>query len=47
MERENHFDTFIETYGQRLSNLIHLEDSFSCEIIISGKGFKDLVSCQF
>ena len=42
MERENHFDNFIELYGQRLSDFIHLEDSFFCEIEISGKGFKDL-----
>lgn len=43
IERENHFDTFLGTYGQRLSDFIHLEDSFSCEVEISGKGFKDLV----
>lgn len=41
--RENHFDTFINQYGQRNTGLIHLEDSFGCEVEISGKGLKDLV----
>lgn len=43
IERENHFDEFINRYGQLTSSLIHLEDSFGCEIEITGKGLKDLV----
>jgi Subtilase family len=43
LERETHFDKFVSTYGKRISNLIHLEDSFCCEIEITGKGLKDLV----
>ena len=41
--RENHFDTFINKYGERTSDLVHLEDSFACAVQISGKGLKDLV----
>ncbi len=44
IERENHFDEFLTNYGTRLSDFIHLEDSFSCEVKITGKGFKDLVT---
>lgn len=43
MERQNQFDEFILYYGERLSSFIDLEDSFSCEIEISGKGLKDLI----
>ncbi len=43
MKRQNHFENFINHYGTILSSLIELEDSFSAEVKISGKGFKDLV----
>ncbi|MDQ7917127.1 S8 family peptidase [Mesonia sp. MT50] len=43
MERETHFDNFIKIYGSRTSSFIDLEDSFSCELEISGSGLKDLV----
>ena len=44
LERENHFQNFIAHYGASLqSSFIDLEDSFSCEISINGKGLKDLV----
>lgn len=43
MNRENSIDEFINNYGQRKSDFVHLEDSFACEIEISGIGLKDLV----
>lgn len=43
MERQDHFEEFINFYGSIISSFIELEDSFSCEIEISGKGLKDLV----
>lgn len=43
MKRETHFDDFIDVYGERTSSFVDLEDSFSCEIEISGIGLKDLV----
>lgn len=43
MERQEKFDEFISFYGERKSSFIDLEDSFSCEIEISGKGLKDVV----
>ncbi|WP_421801044.1 S8 family peptidase [Flagellimonas sp.] len=43
MVRESHFDEFINVYGERTSGFIDLEDSFSCEVKISGIGLKDLV----
>ena len=45
MEREGHFMRFIHHYDATInSGLVHLEDSFGCEISISGKGLKDLVA---
>ena len=43
MERETHFQEFISHYGTVTSTLVHLNDSFGCEVEISGKGLKDLV----
>lgn len=43
LERENNFETFLKNYGKLNSGYVHLEDSFGCEIEISGKGLKDLV----
>lgn len=43
MQRQNHFEQFISTYGKITSSLIDLNDSFGCEVEISGKGLKDLV----
>lgn len=44
MARETSFEAFIQHYGILTSGFAHLEDSFSCEVEISGKGLKDLVS---
>lgn len=41
--RESDFDKFISFYGQRISDIVHLEDSFSAKVEITGKGLKDLV----
>lgn len=43
MKRESHFQEFIKHYGDITSDLIDLDDSFGCEVKISGKGLKDLV----
>ena len=43
MERQDHFAKFISHYGKILSSLVELDDSFACEVEISGKGLKDLV----
>ena len=43
MQRESHFEAFVNHYGQLTSSIIHLEDSFGCEVEISGIGLKDLV----
>lgn len=43
MERESNFIQFINHYGTLNSSIIHLEDSFGCEVEITGKGLKDLV----
>lgn len=43
MERQEHFEKFINHYGNITSSLVELEDSFSCQVKISGKGLKDLV----
>jgi len=43
MERQEHFEKFINHYGNITSSLVELEDSFSCQVEISGKGLKDLV----
>lgn len=42
-QRQEHFEAFVNHYGKITSSLIDLEDSFCCEIEISGKGLKDLV----
>jgi hypothetical protein len=42
-ERQEEFEKFINHYGKVTSSLIDLEDSFCCEIEITGKGLKDLV----
>lgn len=42
-ERQEEFEKFINHYGRVTSSLIDLEDSFCCEIEITGKGLKDLV----
>lgn len=42
-ERQEEFENFVNHYGRITSSLIDLEDSFCCEIEITGKGFKDLV----
>lgn len=43
IDRETHFENFIKIYGERTSGFIDLDDSFSCQVSISGKGLKDLV----
>ena len=43
LERQDNFEEFIRYYGQLISGFIDLEDSFSCEVEITGKGLKDLV----
>lgn len=42
-ERQVEFEKFIKHYGNITSSLIDLEDSFCCEVEITGKGLKDLV----
>lgn len=42
-KRESDFERFINHYGQLTSGFVDLQDSFSCEIEISGKGLRDLV----
>lgn len=41
--RENDFEEFIRHYGEITSGYVDLEDSFGCEVVINGKGLKDLV----
>ena len=43
MDREENFENFIKHYGELKSSIIHLSDSFGCEVEINGKGLKDLV----
>lgn len=43
MKRETHFENFINHYGEITSSIIHLDDCFGCQVLISGKGLKDLV----
>ncbi len=43
MQRESNFAAFINHYGQIKSELVQLDDSFGCEVSITGKGLKDLV----
>lgn len=42
-ERQDEFEKFINHYGTITSSFIDLDDSFCCEVEITGKGFKDLV----
>lgn len=42
-ERQSDFEDFITHYGNITSDIVELEDSFGCEVKISGKGLKDLV----
>lgn len=43
LKRQDHFEQFISHYGNIVSSIIELEDSFACEVEISGLGLKDLV----
>lgn len=43
LERQDHFEEFINHYGSITSSFIEFEDSLSCEVEISGTGLKDLV----
>jgi hypothetical protein len=43
LERQDEFEAFISHYGNLTSGIISLDDSFCCEIEITGKGLKDLV----
>ena len=43
LQRQDHFEEFINHYGNITSTIIELEDSFACEVEISGKGLKDLI----
>jgi Subtilase family len=43
MARQNHFEKFINVYGTLESAYVEIEDSFACEVLITGKGLKDLV----
>ncbi len=38
-----HFENFISNYGTLKSAIIDMEDSFTCDVEITGKGLKDLV----
>ncbi|MFW5879369.1 MAG: S8 family peptidase [bacterium] len=42
-ERQTHFEGFIKHYGEIKSSFVELEDSFSCQVLITGQGLKDLV----
>lgn len=44
MQRQSNFEKFISYYGKITSALVDLDDSFGCEVEISGKGLKDLVT---
>lgn len=43
LDRQDHFSNFISHYGDIISGIIDIEDSFACEVLISGRGLKDLV----
>jgi len=43
LERQDEFEAFVNHYGNLTSGIISLDDSFCCEIEITGKGLKDLV----
>jgi hypothetical protein len=43
LERQDHFEEFISHYGNIISSIVELEDSFACEVEICGLGLKDLV----
>ena len=42
-QRQEHFEEFINYYGQLTSSIVELDDSFGCQVSITGKGLKDLV----
>ncbi|MEA5426405.1 S8 family peptidase [Arcicella lustrica] len=44
LQRQNHFQEFIATYGRLISSIVEFGDSFGCEVAISGIGLKDLVT---
>lgn len=43
LQRQDHFEAFINFYGNLTSSIIELDDSFACRVSITGKGLKDLV----
>jgi len=43
LKRQDDFENFVNNYGEITSSFVDLDDSFSCEVIINGKGLKDLV----
>lgn len=43
LERQEDFFSFVSNYGTIKTSFVELEDSFCCQIEISGKGLKDLV----
>ena len=43
VQREFGFEQFIRIYGSLTSSIVNLDDSFGCEVRITGKGLKDLV----
>ncbi|TXF89321.1 S8 family peptidase [Neolewinella aurantiaca] len=43
MKRQEHFETFISHYGELTSSLVDNNDSFACEVMLTGMGLKDLV----
>jgi hypothetical protein len=43
LDRQLHFENFVNYYGNLESSFVELGDSFACEVSINGKGLKDLV----
>lgn len=44
MERQTHFEKFVNFYNGTIeSEFVEFDDSFACEVSITGKGLKDLV----
>lgn len=43
LQRQTHFEEFIQHYGIITSGFVELSDSFGCEAEITGQGLKDLV----
>lgn len=44
LQRQDEFEKFISYYGEVTSSIVELEDSFGCEVMITGIGLKDLVN---